>query len=125
MLFVALIFFLIVFAVLAPIIISTVRKKGRLGINFKVPDCPGCGEKLPAVRQPKSSHQMLWGGWTCEFCQTEVDKWGNIVESKGETSNPPRQIKNSTRQIEQAQTDFVKPFDESGKTPVEKIFEEK
>ena len=118
MLFLAIIFFLIVFAALVLVISDTIRKKGRFGINFKVLNCPTCGEKLPAVRTPKSFTQAMWGGATCEFCQTEVDKWGNIVNSKSEQKTSPQQI-------EEAKTEFVKPFDESGKTPVEKIFEEK
>jgi hypothetical protein len=118
MLFLAIVFFLIVFAALVLVIADTIRGKGRFGINFKVPNCPTCGEKLPTVRQPKSIKQAMWGGATCEFCQTEVDKWGNIVNSNSSKTDAPHQI-------EQAKTEFVKPFDESGKSPVEKIFEEK
>lgn len=118
MLFLAIIFFLIVFAALVLVVTDTIRGKGRFGINFNVPNCPTCGEKLPTVRQPKSFNQAMWGGATCEFCQTEVDKWGKIINSKSKDKALPRQI-------EEAKTDFVRPFDESGKTPVEKIFEEK
>jgi hypothetical protein len=119
MLFIAIIFLLLLFAGLVLVIADTIRGKGRFGINFyKAPNCPTCGEKLPAVRKPASMNQALWGGETCQSCQTEVDKWGNIVSSNSETKEPPRRI-------EQAKTDFIKPFDESGKTPVEKIFEEK
>ena len=98
MIFLAIIFFLIVFAVLVLTVADTIRGKGRFGINFKVPNCPNCGEKLPAVRKPKSFSQAMWGGSTCEMCQTEVDKWGKIINSNSESKSPPPQL-------EQAETE--------------------
>ena len=80
---------------------DTKRKSGRWGANIKpfnvwrnklfgwsiglsdiVADvyCPNCGNQLPKKRAPKSLKQFLWGGWTCEYCGTEVDKWGNIEQ---------------------------------------------
>lgn len=63
------------------VIIDTVRKKGRFGINPTVPDCPRCGRKVSAIREPKSIGQFLWGGYTCPNCQCEIDKWGNELSA--------------------------------------------
>jgi hypothetical protein len=56
--------------------------KTRFGINlaavFAGAKCAACGAPLPAVaRIPKTPYQVLWGGWTCEECGLELDKWGN------------------------------------------------
>ena len=61
------------------VIRDTVRKKGRWGINTNQVYCPRCGEWAPAVRAPRNLRQMLWGGWTCERCGQEFDKWGEPV----------------------------------------------
>ena len=62
---------------------DTIRRRGRWGVNARslagVP-CPRCGEPLPAMRVPKNLNQTLWGGWTCDECGCEVDKWGREVE---------------------------------------------
>lgn len=54
-------------------------KKNRWGINTKPVNCPACGSPMPGVRQPRSLRQALWGGWTCEKCGCEVDKWGRLT----------------------------------------------
>ena len=59
----------------------------------------------------------MWGGWTCRHCGCELDKWGQEVSPDSETGN-------FQKQIEQSPPDFIKPFDEKGKTPLEKVFEE-
>jgi hypothetical protein len=41
--------------------------------------CPECGEPAPKVRTPANRRQMLWGGWTCPGCGTEVDRRGRRV----------------------------------------------
>jgi hypothetical protein len=41
--------------------------------------CPNCDAKLPVFRKPTSLRQMLWGGWTCEVCKTEVDRSGHLM----------------------------------------------
>ncbi len=54
--------------------------KDRWGINTKPVNCPACGFPTPrGVRQPKSLGQALWGGWTCEKCGCEMDKWGRVI----------------------------------------------
>ena len=42
--------------------------------------CPGCGDPAPKVRTPANRRQLLWGGWTCPNCGTEVDRRGRRVE---------------------------------------------
>lgn len=118
MLLIAIIFFLILFAAVVLVVADSIRGKGRFGINFKTPTCPTCGNKMPAVRAPKSLNQALWGGSTCTFCGTEIDKWGKVVKTADDAQN-------ERPELEKGDTDYVRPFDDSGKTRVEKIFEEK
>ena len=66
--------------VLGLIVYQSIARKGRWGMNFQVPDCPGCGSKPPTFRVPANTRQAMWGGWTCEDCGTECDKWGAVVE---------------------------------------------
>jgi hypothetical protein len=75
---------LLVFAALAVgtflVIRDTVRGRGNWGINLSPPgSCPECGASIPMVRVPRSSRQALWGGWTCEDCGAEIDKWGKVI----------------------------------------------
>jgi hypothetical protein len=35
--------------------------------------CPHCREDLPQFRKPTSLRQMLWGGWTCSTCGSELN----------------------------------------------------
>ena len=53
--------------------------KNQWGINTKSVSCPACGCPVPKVRQPKSMRQALWGGWKCEKCGCEMDKWGRLT----------------------------------------------
>lgn len=68
---------------------DTIRRKGRWGINLRVPDCPRCGEWLSPARVPRSFKQALWGGCTCPRCGCELDKWGVPIEGAGERSRFP------------------------------------
>jgi hypothetical protein len=62
------------------VIRDTRRQQGNWGLNFRgVPSCPSCGAPLPRVRAPTSVRQALWGGWTCAQCQSEIDKWGQVI----------------------------------------------
>src|SRR5262245_3925672 len=63
---------------------DTVRKRGRWGINLRPVRCPECGEPAPTIRRPKNRRQTLWGGCTCEKCETEYDKWGQPILNEGE-----------------------------------------
>jgi hypothetical protein len=61
---------------------DTVRQRGRWGLNFKGlagTDCPRCGASLPPAQFPKTFRQALWGGWTCDDCGCEIDKWGREI----------------------------------------------
>jgi hypothetical protein len=70
-----------ILAGIAVLVVGTIFKT-RFGINFASvfgrAKCAECGEPAPeVVRIPKTPYQMLWGGWTCEECGLELDKWGN------------------------------------------------
>ena len=51
--------------------------KARFGINLGKARCGECREPAPTVRVPKTTYEILWGGWACEECGCENDKWGN------------------------------------------------
>ena len=55
------------------------KRKSTFGINIKRVICPKCETKQPIVRMPKNERQVLWGGTTCPKCETELDKYGNII----------------------------------------------
>ncbi|MFT6747892.1 MAG: hypothetical protein ACJAZ2_002249 [Glaciecola sp.] len=55
-------------------------KHAKWGINLKLPSCPSCGLQQPRFRKPLNERQMLWGGYTCSKCGTEMDKYGSKIE---------------------------------------------
>jgi hypothetical protein len=61
---------------IALVVRDTLRKHGRWGISTGPVSCPRCGTLAPVVRRPKNRSQALWGGFTCESCGQEYDKWG-------------------------------------------------
>ena len=63
--------------------------RNRWGINPESVNCPACGSPVPDVRRPKSLSQALWGGWTCEKCSCEMDKWG-LPERASRATLPAR-----------------------------------
>ena len=64
-------------AAIATLVLGTIFKT-RFGINLGATKCVECGTPTPTVaRIPKTPYQALWGGWTCEECGLELDKWGN------------------------------------------------
>ena len=73
--------------VLIILIRSTLSRRGGWGINFNKSTyvCPACNEKLPVVRKPKNLRQVLWGGWTCQNCGVEVNKWGEFLNKEKTT----------------------------------------
>ncbi|MBY0512580.1 MAG: hypothetical protein K2P78_01555 [Gemmataceae bacterium] len=78
----SLVVFAVLFGLFALVVRDTVRRRGWWGVNVKGlagAECPRCGEPLPAVRKPKNRRQVLWGGWTCDECGCEIDKWGREV----------------------------------------------
>jgi hypothetical protein len=48
--------------------------------TWSTPDCPTCGTRQPARRQPTSFRQLMWGGWTCANCGTEIDRHGKAID---------------------------------------------
>lgn len=55
----------------------------KIGLNLSSDlKCPACGDPFPALRRPKNFRQVMWGGWTCEKCGSEFDKWLKPVEPK-------------------------------------------
>jgi hypothetical protein len=70
--FVPILFYLLIWKVLP----SSKNKQGKWGIPTSTPNCPNCDIKAPVTRKPTSLRQLLWGGWTCKACGTEMDKWG-------------------------------------------------
>lgn len=54
------------------------KRQNKLGINTSNLICPNCNELAPKIRKPKNLSQLLWGGFTCEKCGSEVDKWGRL-----------------------------------------------
>ncbi len=50
--------------------------------NFASEKCPTCAIQQPAWRKPTSFRQLMWGGWTCANCNTEIDRHGNAIERK-------------------------------------------
>ncbi len=55
-----------------------------IGINLQAVHCPRCRTRQPALRQPMSQEQMLWGGWTCAKCGLHIDKWGRSMAKEPE-----------------------------------------
>jgi hypothetical protein len=65
--------------VIAVLVVSTLRK-GRLGINLQPVHCSSCKTPMSARRRrPISVSQLMFGGWVCPHCGTEMDKWGKNV----------------------------------------------
>ena len=71
-----------------PIAVATVLGIGLLvvlhGTIFKTTwginpassfECPRCHATQSALRAPRNKRQVLWGGYTCQHCGIEVDKW--------------------------------------------------
>ena len=57
-------------------IILVIRKDSKFGINLKRVYCPKCNLKQPIIRKPANERQLLYGGYTCENCKIEMDKYG-------------------------------------------------
>ena len=60
---------------IAILIVATAAKIQR-DVNAKG-GCPRCGTPVPMFRVPDSVRQTFWGGWTCQNCGTEMDRFGN------------------------------------------------
>lgn len=40
--------------------------------------CPACGREQPKMRAPTSMEQAMWGGYTCEGCDANLDARGRL-----------------------------------------------
>ncbi len=60
-----------------------------LEISIDKFDCPECKDPVPKIRILENTKQTLWGGWTCNNCGTEVDKYGSrIIHNKRMQTDP-------------------------------------
>jgi hypothetical protein len=100
------------------IAIDTVRRKGELGVNLRPLVCPRCGKNTELFRSPHLINQASWGGGACSNCGCEMDKWGHRVASDDEREKIPAQL-------EHGKTNPIATFDKDGKTPLERVFDEK
>jgi hypothetical protein len=57
------------------------KNKSKFGINLKRVHCPVCNTKQPIIRKPGNVEQALYGGTTCPKCQTNLDKYGNVINA--------------------------------------------
>lgn len=48
--------------------------------NWAQMTCPTCAARQPLWRQPASFRQLMWGGWTCANCGTEMDRHGKAID---------------------------------------------
>ena len=61
------------------------QTKSRWGVHLHTINCPHCSHEQPTLRKPTNIQQAAWGGWTCEECGTQMDKWGRQLA-------PPAQL---------------------------------
>ncbi len=54
------------------IVVITLLRKQRI--------CPKCKKPLPKFRTPTNWRQLVWGGWTCQHCETESNRMGGFVK---------------------------------------------
>jgi len=54
----------------------------RFFLNFKKTKCSQCGYIQEYFRIPKNWRQLLWGGYTCPKCNSELDKFGAVIKEK-------------------------------------------
>ncbi len=100
------------------IVVDTINRKGELGVNLRPLICPRCGTKAELFRTPDLLKEATSNGGACSNCGCEMDKWGNEIATNIETDKIPRQL-------EQSKLTPISTFDENGKTPLERVFDEK
>ncbi len=97
------------------IVIDSINRKGELGVNLRPLICPRCGTKTELFRTPDLLTEATWNGGACSNCGCEMDKWGNEIVDNEKIPH----------QIEPSKTIPFTTFDEQGKTPLERVFDEK
>jgi hypothetical protein len=56
--------------------------KTRWGINAgDTFECPSCHKIHSQIRAPRNFRQALWGGFTCDQCGLEADKWNRPISN--------------------------------------------
>jgi hypothetical protein len=96
------------------IVIDSISRKGELGINLRSIICPRCGVKAELFRTPNLISKPTWGGGACSNCGCEMDKWGNEIVANGKIPH----------RIEPIKIYPYTTFDERGKTPLERVFDD-
>jgi len=57
------------------VILGTIFKM-QWGVNIVSQfECPRCHQTHGQIRTPRNLRQRQWGGFTCDRCGLEVDKW--------------------------------------------------
>lgn len=112
-------FFFLLFAVfigtfVLEIVIETINRKGELGLNLRSVICPRCQTKTKLYRT-YSTIKSTWNGGACLNCGCELDKWGNEVPAD----------ERIPQLLEKSKMRPIKTFDENGKTPLEKVLNQK
>ena len=75
---------LVSIVILIILLVSIKKNSGnaKFGINLKRVYCPKFNLKQPIIRKPKTENQILYGGYTCKNCNTEMDKYGTEIKSE-------------------------------------------
>jgi len=55
------------------------KTKPAIALNLNAVNCPKCSTRQPQTRFPRNWRQFFFGGWTCERCETEMDRFGRVV----------------------------------------------
>jgi hypothetical protein len=51
-------------------------------IVFRGPvKCEKCGAEQPKVRPPETLEQMMWGGYTCKTCGSQINARGRVKKT--------------------------------------------
>jgi len=66
-------FIVFIIGVFVGIIIASIRKP-----IF----CPKCKTQFQLGKSKRTLHQILWGGWTCQNCGSEIERKGNLIKNK-------------------------------------------
>ncbi len=67
------------FSTVFPMLMGLLALGFLSGSSLAAPKCPTCETQQPAIRKPTSFRQLIWGGWTCAKCGTEIDRHGHSI----------------------------------------------
>jgi len=103
---------------LAFVVYDTIRGNGDFGLNLSRPKCPRCKFRLNAELSMPAVPDMRPNRWECPVCCIVTDQWGNELA-------PAISIKKEIMRIPEPNPDFNQPLDSVGRTPIERVMEEK